>query len=141
MRKGELGYSLSWWAVVIAFLLLPLAGLAIEMPRYFLFRSSLQRAADATAEAAAYFGFDAPSFIYSGSPTLRPDWAQAVAWGTLGANTGWLGRRGQLTRFQLSLTPTTVYIELEARMNLIFPGVPSFPVRVRSQAQIRTATR
>ena len=42
-----------WNALVIVTVLLPLAGLAIDVPRYFALRSRLQIAADAGAEAAA----------------------------------------------------------------------------------------
>ena len=42
-----------WNALVIVTVFLPLAGLAIDVPRYFALRSRLQIAADAGAEAAA----------------------------------------------------------------------------------------
>ena len=48
-RRGDM----VWNALVIVTVLLPLAGLAIDVPRYFALRSRLQIAADAGAEAAA----------------------------------------------------------------------------------------
>jgi Flp pilus assembly protein TadG len=42
-----------WSALVIATVLLPLSGLAIDVPRYFVLRSRIQAATDAAAEAAA----------------------------------------------------------------------------------------
>jgi hypothetical protein len=42
-----------WNALVIVTVLLPLAGLAIDVPRYFALRSRLQIAADTGAEAVA----------------------------------------------------------------------------------------
>ena len=48
-RRGDM----VWNALVIVTVLLPLSGLAIDVPRYFALRSRLQAAVDAAAEAAA----------------------------------------------------------------------------------------
>jgi len=48
-RKGDM----VWNALIIVTVLLPLSGLAIDVPRYFALRSRLQAAVDAAAEAAA----------------------------------------------------------------------------------------
>jgi Flp pilus assembly protein TadG len=48
-RKGDM----VWNALVIVTVLLPLSGLAIDVPRYFALRSRLQAAVDAATEAAA----------------------------------------------------------------------------------------
>lgn len=42
-----------WNALIVVTVLLPLSGLAIDVPRYFALRSRLQAAVDAAAEAAA----------------------------------------------------------------------------------------
>lgn len=42
-----------WNALIVVTVLLPLSGLALDVPRYFALRSRLQAAVDAAAEAAA----------------------------------------------------------------------------------------
>ena len=61
-----------WNALVIVTVLLPLAGLAIDVPRYFALRSRLQIAADAGAEAAAR-AVDIRHYINTGETRLEPD--------------------------------------------------------------------
>ncbi len=50
--EGRAG-DMVWSALVITTALLPLTGLAIDVPRYFALRSRLHIAVDAAAEAAA----------------------------------------------------------------------------------------
>lgn len=139
--KNSPGYSMAWWAVFMAVLFMPLAGVAIEVPRYYLFRSHLQRTADAVAETAAYFGFDAVGFINSGNTRIDPHMAYQIALSTLASNIGWLGTQGYLTGYSINITQREVMVELEGRMRLFITGVPSFPIRVRSTAQIRVVVR
>ena len=69
-----------WNALVIVTVLLPLAGLAIDVPRYFALRSRLQIAADAGAEAAAR-AVDIRHYINTGETRLEPDrYAGEAAW-------------------------------------------------------------
>ena len=69
-----------WNALVIVTVLLPLAGLAIDAPRYFALRSRLQIAADAGAEAAART-VDIRHYINTGETRLEPDrYAGDAAW-------------------------------------------------------------
>ncbi len=75
-RRGDL----VWNALVIVTVLLPLAGLAIDAPRYFALRSRLQIAADAGAEAAART-VDIRHYINTGETRLEPDrYAGEAAW-------------------------------------------------------------
>ena len=69
-----------WNALVIVTVLLPLSGLAIDVPRYFALRSRLQIAADAGAEAAART-VDIRHYINTGETRLEPDrYAGEAAW-------------------------------------------------------------
>ena len=58
-----------WNTLVIVTVLLPLMGLTLDVPRYFILRSTLQNATDAAAEAAAQTT-DAASFINAGDQEL-----------------------------------------------------------------------
>jgi Flp pilus assembly protein TadG len=76
---GQRG-DMVWNALVIVTVLLPLAGLAIDVPRYFALRSRLQIAADAGAEAAART-VDIRHYINTGETRLEPDrYAGEAAW-------------------------------------------------------------
>lgn len=66
-RSGDM----VWNALVIVTVLLPLAGLAIDVPRYFALRSRLQIAADAGAEAGAR-AVDIRHYINTGETRLEP---------------------------------------------------------------------
>ena len=73
-RRGDL----VWSTLIIVTVLLPLGGLSLDVPRYFLLRSNLATAADAAAAAAAQC-VDAPHFQNTGETRLLPDCAQAEA--------------------------------------------------------------
>jgi hypothetical protein len=64
--------DLVWNTLVIVTVLLPLSGLAIDVPRYFALRGRLQIAADAAAEAAAR-AVDVRHYIHTGETRLEPD--------------------------------------------------------------------
>ena len=64
--------DLVWSSVVLVAVLLPLASLTLDVPRYFVLRSRLQLAADAAAEAAAQC-VDIPHFQATGE-TLPDYW-------------------------------------------------------------------
>jgi len=75
-RRGDM----VWNALVIVTVLLPLSGLAIDVPRYFALRSRLQIAADAGAEASART-VDIRHYINTGETRLEPDrYAGEAAW-------------------------------------------------------------
>lgn len=58
-----------WNALVIVTVMIPLMGLTLDIPRYFILRNTLQNAADAAAEAAAQTA-DAAAFINGGKRRL-----------------------------------------------------------------------
>jgi hypothetical protein len=78
MRRGLLRWVLSargdlvWNTLVIVTVLLPLSGLAIDVPRYFALWGRLQIAADAAAEAAAR-AVDVRHYINTGETRLEPE--------------------------------------------------------------------
>ena len=64
-NKGDM----VWNALVIITVMIPLMGLTIDVPRYFILRSTLQNAVDAAAESAAQTT-DAAAFINAGDQRL-----------------------------------------------------------------------
>ena len=68
--------DLVWSSIVVVAVLVPLAALTLDVPRYFILRSRLQLAADAAAEAAAQC-VDITHFQNTGETRLN----QWCAWG------------------------------------------------------------
>ena len=64
--------DLIWSSIVVVAVLVPLAALTLDVPRYFVLRSRLQTAADAAAEAGAQC-VDIPHFQATGE-TLPDYW-------------------------------------------------------------------
>lgn len=138
---GEEGYSLAWWAAFLGVLLLPLAGLAIEMPRYMAFKENVQRMADAAAEAGAHLGFDAPHYYATGEVRLQHAWAAQAAYSTIAQNSGWVAGKGSITGVSVSINGRFIVVDVYARMRLFIPGVPSFPIHARAVSQARVNLR
>ena len=51
--KDRNGYSMTFWAVFLGFVMIPIMALGIELGRYFYARAEIAKAADAAALAAA----------------------------------------------------------------------------------------
>ena len=74
MRRDQRGYSMTFWAVFIGFVLIPALAFAIELGRYFYAISEVAKAADAAAVAASA-EINQRTFQSSGSPPkpqIRP---------------------------------------------------------------------
>lgn len=74
-RSGDM----VWNALVVVTVLLPLSGLAIDVPRYFALRSRLQAAVDAAAEAAAQ-QIDVAHYQNTGETRLDGRYAGEAQW-------------------------------------------------------------
>ena len=89
-RKSEIGSSLAWSAIFLAFVLLPLMALVVDGSRLFYVRGRLQTALDAACEDAAWSGADYNAFRQTGQTRFRPDMgpvitqAQTTFYSTLG---------------------------------------------------------
>lgn len=137
-RRGDL----VWNTLVVITVLLPLAGLAIDVPRYFTLRTRLQLAADAAAEAAAR-SMDIPHFRNTGEVRLSGD-----AYGAAGAEfaraTGDLAARGYapaLGAIQVDEGGDTVTVHASGTTQIFFALSPSFTVPVVAQSRFRMDQR
>jgi len=142
-RRGrEGGYSMAWWAVIFAFVLLPLMSLAIDITRLLFVRTDLQTSVDAACEAAALAG-DARVFNATGQP--RIDLAlgsryAAQAFGASAAEAGIVGYSAALTGLAL-ISPTEVACAARAVVTPLIPYSPGLEVRVQAQARMRFLER
>ncbi len=138
-RSGDM----VWNALVIVTVLLPLAGLAIDVPRYFALRSRLQIAADAGAEAAAR-AVDIRHYINTGETRLEPDrYAGEAAWAFDTAVTG-LRARGytaNLDGIDLDEGADAVTTRASGTIRLFYNLIPPVTVRVTATSWYRMIRR
>ena len=138
-RSGDM----VWNALVIVTVLLPLAGLAIDVPRYFSLRSRLQIAADAGAEAAAR-AVDIRHYINTGETRLEPDrYAGEAAWAFDTAVTG-LRARGytaNLDGVDLDEGADAVTTRASGTIRLFYNLIAPVTVRVTATSWYRMIRR
>jgi len=136
------GYSMTFWAVFIGFVMVPALALAIELGRYFYAISEIQKAADAAAVAASA-EIDRQVFQETGSlvPTSQT-WANAQTF--VSANTAGLSQKGVqafVTGIQVSGGENTVQVTVSADLSLFFPAVvPRIVVSQTGIARLRALT-
>ncbi len=131
--------DLVWSTLVIVTVLLPLGGLSLDVPRYFLLRSNLATAADAAAAAAAQC-VDAPHFQNTGETRLLPDCALAEARDAFVASLHNLDPATYHPRFvSLSIDEgqDEVTVRAAGDLRLIFGLTPAFTVNVSAVSRYR----
>lgn len=132
-RRDERGYAS---ILVLGFTLVAIAvtGLAVDGTRAFLFRRSLQNAADAAALAAAS-EIDRSAYYSSGggAVAIDPERARATA-------EQWLARRAIGVRAGVTATERNVQVVLRGELEMTFLrvlGIDSAPVAAESTAEPR----
>ena len=136
-------YSLTFWAVFIGLVLIPIFALSIELGRYFYAIAEVQKAADAAALAAAT-EFDIQVFQDSGD--LVPN---SSAWGIaqtyVNTNTVNLSAKGVhafVSDIQMDSGADTVLVNVSADLSILFPSVvPDVVVTEIGVARLRALTR
>jgi uncharacterized membrane protein len=137
-RRGEQGYSMAWYAVVLLFVLAPLMSLAVDITRLLFVRTDLQTSVDAACEAAA-LAADTRVFSQTGVQQIDPGLAGRYATQAFYASAAEAG----LVQYSASLTSVTVFTPTEVRCAAIADVVPFIPysphleVRVYAQAKMR----
>ena len=140
--RGQRG-DMVWNALVVVAVLLPLASLTIDVPRYFTLRARLQLAVDAAAEAAARC-VDMPHFQNSGTARLRSSCVQQEANRFFALSTEDLAAKGYapaLGAVAIDESSDTVSAEALGTTRLFFNLTPEFAVRVRAQSSFRMDKR
>jgi Flp pilus assembly protein TadG len=141
--KDSRGYSMTFWAVFIAFILIPIMALSIELGRYFFAKAEVAKAADAAALAAAA-EINQRVFVASGDlqPTGRT-WANAQAFASM--NNAYLEQYGihaTVTGISVDAGKHTVLVQVSTNLDRLFPSVvPEVIVSENGIAEIRAFTR
>lgn len=136
------GYTMTFWAVFIGFVLVPTFALAIELGRYFYAISEVAKAADAAAVAASA-EINARTFQDSGSlvPTGKT-WSNAQSYASL--NSAGLSNKGvhaYVTGIQVSGGENMVQVTVSADLSILFPSVvPDVIVSQTGIAKLRAVT-
>ena len=140
--RGEQG-DMVWAALILVFVLLPLAGLAVDAPRYFALKEALQTATDNAAQAAAQC-VDLQHFRETGETILDEACARAEALAVVEATVVPLRRKGYTARL-VSLTVDAgrqrVTATAEGGLRLIFNLTPRLTVRAHTTSEYRVAVR
>ena len=137
--KDRRGYSMTFWAVFIAFILVPVMALSIELGRYFYAKAEVAKAADAAALAAAA---EISQQVFEESGDLQPTgrtWANAQAFATM--NNAYLAQYGVhavVTGISVNSSADTVLVKVSANLERLFPSVvPEVIVTEIGLAEIR----
>lgn len=142
MKRDNHGYSMTFWAVFIGFVLIPALAFAIELGRYFYAISEVAKAADAAAVAASA-EINQRAFQDSGSlnPTSKT-WTNAQSYAS--QNAASLSVRGvhaYVTGIQVSGGDNTVRVNVSANLSILFPSVvPNVTVTQTGIAKLRALT-
>lgn len=142
MRRDRRAYAMTFWAVFIGFVLIPVLALAIELGRYFYAISEVAKAADAAAVAASA-EINLGMFRDNGSlvPTSKT-WANAQSY--VSQNTASLSKKGVhafVTGIQISGGDNTVWVNVSANLSILFPSVvPNITVTQIGVAKLRKLT-
>jgi len=115
---------MTFWAVFIGLVLIPIFALSIELGRYFYAIAEVQKAADAAA-LAAVAEFDPQVFQKNGDlvPNSR---AWSIAQSYVSANTAGLSAKGVhafVTDIQMDDGADTVLVRVSADLSVLFPSV------------------
>jgi len=128
-----------WNALVIVTVLLPLSGLAIDVPRYFALRSRLQAAVDASAEAAAR-QVDIAHYQNTGETRLDTDtyggeahWAFETAVTDLRAR----GYTASFDNLSVDEAADAVTVDASGTIRLFYNLTPPVTVRVSATSWYR----
>lgn len=140
--RDRRGYSMTFWAVFIGLVLIPVLAFAIELGRYFYAIAEVAKAADAAAVAASA-EINQRTFQDSGAlvPTSKT-WANAQSY--VNSNTIDLSAKGVhafVTGIQVSGGQNTVRVNVSANLSILFPSVvPNVTVTQTGIAELRALT-
>ena len=128
-----------WSSIVLITVLLPLASLTIDVPRYYVLRSRLQLAADAATEATAQC-VDVVHFQHTGETRLQA-WCQAdeptLIFQPIVQPLLDKGYRPRLTAVEVDEAADTVTVRAAGETRLFFGLTPPVTLEVSARGGYR----
>jgi Flp pilus assembly protein TadG len=143
MIRDRRAYQLTFWAIFIGFVMMPIMAMTIELGRFFYARAQVSAAADAAALGAA-IEINQNTFRTSGNlvPTDKT-WSEAQA--MVNANTGMLAAQGihaRVTGINVNDAANTVQVSVSCNLSRLFPAVvPDVIVNQTGLAEVGAFTR
>jgi len=143
MIRDRRAYQLTFWAIFIGFVMMPIMAMTIELGRFFYARAQISAAADAAALGAA-IEINQNTFRTSGNlvPTDKT-WSEAQA--MVNANTGMLSAQGihaRVTGINVNDAANTVQVSVSCNLSRLFPAVvPDVIVNQTGLAEVGAFTR
>ena len=133
-RRGDL----VWNTLILVTVFLPLAGLSLDVPRYFVLRSRLQNATDAATQAAVQ-QVDIPCFQNTGETQLKDTYAGEAYWAfdTAVASLRSHGYTANLDSLQRDEVADAVTATASGTLRLFYNLIPPVTVRVSTTSQYR----
>ena len=139
--RDKRGYSMTFWAVFIGFVMVPTMAMSIEIGRFFFTRSQIAASADAGALASA-IEINQRQFISSGSLAFT---SQTYAWAqkAVDINCEKLITLGVHPRVSsIKIQGNTVNVEVSADLSKLFPAIlPDITVAEWGKAEVRALRR
>ncbi len=142
MLRDRRGYSMTFWAIFIGLVMVPMMALSIEVARYFFARSQIAAAADAASLSAA-IEINKRVFVETGAVILPTSETYAWAQQAVNANCGYLIERGINPHVSgITISGNTVQVSVSADLTLLFPSiVPNVTVIEIGKAEVRALKR
>jgi Flp pilus assembly protein TadG len=138
MRRDHRGYSMTFWAVFIGFVLIPALAFAIELGRYFYAISEVAKAVVAASAEINQRTFQSSGSLVATSKT----WANAQSY--VSQNSASLAAKGvhaYVTGIQVSGGDNTVRVNVSANLSILFPSVvPNVTVTQTGIAKLSAIT-
>jgi Flp pilus assembly protein TadG len=133
---------MTFWAMFIGLVMVPMMALSIEVGRYLIARAQISAAADAAALAAAV-EINTRLFQETGIVALPSGNTQAWAQRVVNENCAGLRSLGITPRISaVVVSGNTVQVSVSANLNLLFPDfVPDIHVTEIGKAEVRVLQR
>lgn len=143
MLHDRRAYSMTFWAMFIGLIMMPLMSLAIDVGRYLYARQEIGKASDAAA-VGAVAEIDWIAFRESGEIHPSPE-AYAMAQHYANINNDYLEQFNiypRVTGIRVDDSDDTVYVAVSADLSALFPSfVPQVLVTETGTAQVRSFQR
>ncbi|MBP7961445.1 MAG: hypothetical protein KBG20_03745 [Caldilineaceae bacterium] len=137
------GGDLVWSSLLVIAVLLPLASLTIDVPRYLILRTRLSLAADAVAAGTARC-VDVSHFQNTGESRLNPFCVDRTSRDLFAEATTGLTANGfspSLTGVAIDETADTITVSASGTTRLFFQTTPNVTVNVDSRSRFRMDVR
>jgi len=125
-----------WWAMVLAFVAVPLFSLAVDITRGMYVRTRLQEAVDAACEAGAQ-GLDVPHFRDTGNWHLDPGLAHSFAAVAFRQSVTDQGIVGYAPSYSMQVSTTFTDCQAVATVSRMIPYTPPMQAVVLSVSEMR----